>query len=122
MAEGFGHEHSDGRFEIKSAGVTPIGVHPEAISIMAEAGVDISEQTSDFLTEDMIKWADYVVTLCNFALDSCPTIPPGVKHIHWDIDNPDRDYTSEEYRQSEFARVRDEIDIRVEELFDQIGD
>jgi arsenate reductase len=120
MAEGFGLEYSDGRFEIKSAGISPFGVLPMTIETMIEVGIDISEHTSDLLTSEMIQWADYVVTLCNHARDVCPAIPPDVEHLHWDIENPDRLYASEEARLIEFARVRDEIESRVLQLFEKI--
>jgi arsenate reductase len=120
MAEGFGEAFSDRKFKIKSAGVTPIGVHPAAIAAMREVGIDISEHTSDLLTEQMIAQADYVITLCGHARDRCPVMPPTVKHFHWDIDNPDRIYMSEEARRVGFAEVRDEIKRRVEKLFNEI--
>ena len=49
-----------------------------------------------------------------------PAVPPKVKHFHWDIENPDILYISEEDRRREFARVRDEIKRYVEKLFLQI--
>lgn len=120
MAEGWGRELADNRFEVDSAGVSPIGVHPAAIDSMYEVGVDISDQTSKFLDPDLIKWADYIVTLCNSARDNCPVIPKDVKHIHWDTDNPDRLFLSEEDRRKEFARVRDEIKGRIMDLYEEI--
>jgi len=120
MAEGFAKEFSNGKFKIKSAGVTPIGVHPAAIATMHEIGIDISEHTSDLLTEQMIEQSDYVITLCGHARDNCPVMPPTVKHFHWDIDNPDRLYMSEEARRIGFAKVRNEIKSRVEKLLKEI--
>ncbi len=122
IAEGFGIEFSDGKFEIKSAGTSPIGVLPATIETMKEVGIDISEHTSDLLTGEMIQWADYVITLCNHARDNCPVIPPGVIHYHWDIENPDRLYPSEEARRIGFARARDDIKNRVQQLFAEIND
>ncbi len=121
MAEGLGKELADGRFEVNSAGISPIGVHPAAIASMSEIGIDISEQTSKMLGPTLIKWADYIITLCNSARDNCPVFPGNVKHTHWDIDNPDRLFFSEEDRQKEFARVRDEIKNRIEQFYDEIN-
>ena len=120
MAEGFGKSQSEGRFQIRSAGTVPIGVHPMAIAIMKEAGIDISEQNSDFLTSEMTQWADYLVTLCGSACERIPPLPPHVKHFHWDIENPDRIYLSEKERHDEFTRIRDLIEKKVKELFVQI--
>ncbi|UCD95070.1 MAG: arsenate reductase ArsC [Candidatus Zixiibacteriota bacterium] len=120
MAEGFARALSDGNVDVKSAGISPIGVHPAAIMTMKEAGIDISEQTSDLLTPAMIRNADYVITLCNSARDNCPVIPRGVRHFHWDITNPDRLFPSEEARRREFARVRDDLRNRIEKLFREL--
>jgi arsenate reductase len=122
MAEGFGHEFSDGRFEVRSAGTAPAGVNHSAIDAMIEEGIDITDQTSDLLTDDMFEWADYVITLCNSARDSCTVIPDDVEHIHWDIENPDHDYQSEEDRRIEFARVRDELKEYILEFFEEFED
>jgi arsenate reductase len=121
IAEGFGHALSNGKFEIKSAGTSPIGVLPMTIKTMKEVGIDISEHTSDLLTSELIEWADYIITLCNSARDNCPVIPPEKIHIHWDIENPDRLYLSEEARHVGFAKARDEIESRVQKLFKKIN-
>lgn len=120
MAEGWGQELSDGRFEVNSAGVSPIGVHPAAIASMAEVGINISEQTSKFLDPALIEWADHIITMCNYANDICPVFPDSVNHIHWDTDNPDGAFLSEEDRRKEFARVRDWIKERIEKFYDEI--
>jgi arsenate reductase (thioredoxin) len=120
IAEGFARYYSNGKFQIKSAGIFPTGIHPMAIQTMKEAGVDISEQTSDMLNPSMIEWCDYFITLCGSARDRCPTIKRKAKKFHWDIENPDILYSSDADRCREFARIRDEIKRRVEELFLQI--
>jgi arsenate reductase len=120
MAEGFARALSNGSFDISSAGTAPIGVLQATIETMQEVDIDISNQTSDLLTKEMIDGTDYVVTLCSSARDNCPVIPSGVKHFHWDIPNPDRPYISQEPRRREFARVRDEIKKCVLELLKEI--
>jgi arsenate reductase len=121
MAEGLGKALAKDRFEIRSAGVCPVGVHPMAARIMKEIGIDISEHTSDFLDTELLRWADYVITLCGYARDNSPLIPPGVKHFHWDIENPDIAYLSEDERSKGFRKVRDEIKKRIEDLFAELG-
>jgi len=120
MAGGFGRAFGKGEFEVESAGTSPIGILPATIRTMKEVGIDISDQTSDKLTTEMIAWADYVITLCSQARDNCPVIPPGVIHRHWDIENPDRLYFSDEKRRREFARIRDQIGEKVKDLFENI--
>jgi len=120
MAEGWGKELADNRFEVNSAGISPIGVHPSAIASMHEVGIDISGQTSKMLDSALINWADYVITLCNSARDNCPVIPGYIRQLHWAIDNPDQVYLSEDDRRKEFARVRDEIKERIEQFYADI--
>ncbi len=122
IAEGLGKKLGDGRFNVKSAGLTPIGVHPMAIKTLAEIGIDISDQTSKMLDSNLIKWAEYIVTLCNSARDNCPVIPSNKKQLHWDIENPDRVYLSEKARDAEFAKTRDEIKGLIEKFFDELDD
>jgi arsenate reductase len=120
MAEGFGRALSDGNVEVKSAGTSPVGVHPAAIATMKEVGIDISGHASTLLTPQMVKDTDVIVTLCSSARDNCPAIPPGVRRFHWDIANPDRFYISEEARRREFGRVRDEIKSRIEKFLTEL--
>lgn len=120
MAEGLAKELADGRFHIRSAGTAPTGVHQAAVETMKEIGIDISEQTSDLLTKSMIDEVEYVITLCNSARDNCPVISPGITHLHWDISNPDRLYSSEENRRREFGRVRDDLKKLIEKFLNEI--
>ena len=87
---------------------------------MNEVGIDISEQTSKFLSPELIKWADYIITMCNNARDNCPVFPGSINHIHWDTDNPDAIFLSEEDRRKEFARVRDWIKGKIEKFYEEV--
>ncbi|MCX6826920.1 MAG: arsenate reductase ArsC [candidate division Zixibacteria bacterium] len=120
MAEGFGKALSGGRFGIKSAGTSPVGIHPMTIKTMNEAGIEISDQKSDLLTSELIQWCDYLITLCGSACERIPPLPARVKHIHWDIENPNLLFNSEESRRREFARGRDKIKNEVNQLFSKI--
>jgi len=120
IAEGFAGAFGGDRYLAESAGTMPIGVHPDAVACMNEAGIDISNNSSDFLGPDMLEDARYVVTLCSSARDRLPHLPPGTKHIHWDIENPDKIYPSEQARRYGFAAVRDEIETRVKNLLSSI--
>ena len=98
----------------------PIGVHPDTIACMKEIDIDISAQTSDLLSRSMLDWADYVITLCNSALIAFPVMPPKTRHIHWDISNPDRNYDTDEERREGFAKVRNTIREKIDNLFKEI--
>ena len=76
MAEGFARQLLSDRFEILSGGLEPSSLHPLAVRVMAEAGVDISRQYSKPIDVDRLRTADMAVTLCGDAEERCPVTPP----------------------------------------------
>lgn len=110
IAEGYARKllpKSD--FEIRSAGLETHGLNPRSVKVMAEDGIDISNQTSDLIDMDYFAKADLIVTLCGDAKDKCPTIPKDAAHEHWDLKDPAQATGSEEEILSEFRRTRDLI-------------
>jgi len=81
---------------------------------MKEAGIDISNQTSDTIDSEILNNADIVVTLCGDAADKCPTTPSHVKRAHWGFDDPAKAEGTDEEKWAFFQRVRDEIGARIE--------
>jgi arsenate reductase (thioredoxin) len=116
MAEGWAKHLKADSIEPYSAGIKPIGVNPRAIKVMAEAGVDISDQTSKSIDELGGIIFDYVVTLCDNARQSCPIFPGKAKMIHRSFTDPYYAKGSEEQILAEFRKVRDEIKAYVETL------
>ncbi len=121
MAEGFLRSLYGDRFESLSAGAKPAGyVHPRAVAVMAELGIDISGQSSksiyDFLPPAGTL-PDVVIGVCSTANENCPTFPAAVERWHWPFDDPFHAKGSEEEQMSEFRRVRDEIRARIEREF-----
>jgi len=111
MAEGFAKSLGDGRVEVRSAGTSASGmVNRSTIEVMNELGIDISGQTSDQLTNEMLGWADIVVTMgCCTADKFCPVDFKG-RTYDWKIEDPlGRPW-------SVMQRVRDDIEKRVREL------
>lgn len=96
-----------------SAGTTPADrVHPEAVTVMGELGVDVSARVPRLLTDRLARRADVVVTMgCG---DECPYIP-GKRYIDWDLPDP-RGRSVDEVR-----RIRDEIARRVDALVAELG-
>ncbi len=88
MAEGFLRALGKGRFEVHSAGLFPAGLHPRAVAVMKEIGIDISGQRSKGIDEGLLRQMDIVVTLCGNAEMYCPATPAGVKRLHWPIEDP----------------------------------
>jgi len=116
MAEGFARYLGKNEVDVYSAGLTPAGINPLAIKVMREAGIDISKQTSDTLSQELIKDADLIVTLCGGARDNCPLVGQEGEHLHWPISDPARaEGTPKEIKQK-FREARDEIHERVKEL------
>ncbi len=109
MAEGFARELGKGLIEAHSAGLMHAGVHPRAIAVMKEAGIDISKQESKEIEEDPLRKMDVVITLCTDAESSCPWTPPEIKRLHWPVRDPVGIVGSEEHIMKEFRRARDEI-------------
>ncbi len=117
MAEGFAREFGKGILQPYSAGLMPAGtVHPRAIAVMAETGVDISGQTSKAIDMDILQKVDVIITLCGHAEESCPWISTPIQRIHWPINDPVRATGTEEEIMNEFRRARDEIKRRIEDL------
>jgi len=110
MAHGFLQSFDSG-IEVFSAGTHASGnVNPMAIDVMKEAGIDISNHTSDSVDEYLNEEWDYVITVCGGANESCPSFIGKVKNrIHIGFDDPSEAKGTDSYIHSEFVRVRDEI-------------
>lgn len=110
MAHGF-LQSFDARITVCSGGTQASGkLNPNAVKVMAEAGVDISHHTSDSVDKYINDEWDYVITVCGGANENCPAFIGKVKHrLHIGFDDPSHATGSEEFIWSEFIRVRDEI-------------
>jgi arsenate reductase len=113
MAEGLLRAVAGNRFEVFSAGTEPGFVRPQAIAVMSELGIDISDHRSKSLTEFLNDEFDYVITVCDHANQRCPIFPGRVKRIHWSIDDPVIS-GSEETQLAAFRRARDELQDRIQ--------
>ncbi|NOY64981.1 MAG: arsenate reductase ArsC [Nitrospirae bacterium] len=109
MAEGLARHIGKGFVEAYSAGLMPVGVNPFAIKVMKEIGIDISNQTSDPIEEELLRQMDVIITLCGNAEASCPATPPEIKRLHWPIDDPVGTIGTEEEVLRAFRKTRDEI-------------
>ena len=95
--------------EVYSAGTKPKGVHPLAVQVMAEAGVDISGHSSDHVDQYAKQPFDLVITVCDAAKEACPVFPAAGQMIHKSFDDPDRSDLDKQELLAMFRRVRDEI-------------
>ena len=120
MAEGWAHALAGDDLRIQSAGIEAHGKNPRAIKVMQEVGIDIAAQESTKLTDEMLEWADYVVTVCGHADQHCPALPSGTRKEHWPLDDPARATGSEEEIMQVFRASRDDIRQRVEDLLQRL--
>jgi arsenate reductase len=109
MAEGFVKKMLSKDLNIFSAGLEPKGIHPMAVKVMQEIGLDISRQKSKNISEIPIGEIDIVITLCGDAAERCPVFPGKVKRIHWELEDPAKAQGSKEEIIKIFQKVRDKI-------------
>ena len=96
--------------EVASAGSVPAGfVHPVAVEVMAEIGIDISGHTSKHLNEFLERDVHTAITVCGNVDQVCPVFPAQVEEFHWPFEDPAKTGGSEEEIRAVFRRVRDEI-------------
>jgi arsenate reductase len=120
IAEGWARHFAGSAFGIQSAGIQAHGMNPRTISIMQEAGIDISGQASTRVTPAMLDQADLVVTVCGHADEHCPELPPGTRKVHWPLDDPAGSTGTEEDILRLFRACRDEIHDRVKSLLEAL--
>ncbi len=119
MAEGWARHIKSEVIKAYSAGIEKHGLNPNAVKVMAEAGVDISRQKSKLLSELKGLEFDYIVTVCDNAHESCPLFPSKTKVVHMGFDDPPRlarKAKTEEEALEHYRRVRDEIRNYIETL------
>jgi len=110
LAEGILRAAAGDLVEVHSAGSKPAGyVHPKAIQVMQEIGLDISGHTSKHMKEFLDRQITTVITVCGNADQACPIYPGQVNRHHWRFDDPAHASGTEEQVLAEFRRVRDEI-------------
>ena len=88
MAEGLLRHLAGERGEVASAGVSPTQVRPEAVAVMREIGIDISNHRSKSVDEFTDQKFDYVITVCDNANEQCPIFSGNTQRIHWSFDDP----------------------------------
>jgi len=123
MAEGFLRKHAGDRFAAHSAGTEPAErIHPLAIEVMAEKGIDISRQEP----KDVGKYLGrlpvrHLIIVCDGANEKCPRVFPGMMHRHfWPFDDPAVFVGSPAATLEKFRTVRDAIEARIINWLEEI--
>ncbi len=120
MAEGLLRERSRSELQVFSAGTEPTSVHPFAIRVMADQGIDISQSVSKGLENFQNRTFDYVITVCDRARETCPIFPGNPVHIHWSISDPTEVEGSDEVKYIVFKGVADQLANRIKYLLQRI--
>ena len=120
MAEGLLKYICQNKYEVFSAGTKPSIVRPEAIKVLREIGIDITNNRSKSVDEFVNQEIDYVFTVCDNAKENCPYFPAKTKLIHHSFADPAAIEGDEDTRLAAFRRVRDEIKKYLENDFVKI--
>jgi ArsR family transcriptional regulator, arsenate/arsenite/antimonite-responsive transcriptional repressor / arsenate reductase (thioredoxin) len=113
IAEVLAGQLSGGAVSAVSAGSHPKPLHPNAVRVMRERGIDISRRRSKHLGEFADQRFDYVISLCDRVREVCPEFPGGPELIHWSIPDPAREPGSDEDTLPAFERTATELCTRV---------
>jgi arsenate reductase len=121
MAEGFVRHFFKDKAEVYSAGLEPKGVHPMAVKVMGEIGIDISHHTSNHLSEYASMTFDFVITVCSNAAERCPTFSSATNRLHWPFDDPAAIQGTKWEIIDGFRRIRDQIGDKVKAWHKQLS-
>ena len=114
LAEGLARRIAPAGTIVLSAGSNPWRVHPMAVRVLGEVGIDISGARSKGMDEIHLERADLVVTLC--AEEVCPVVPAGVRRLHWPLKDPAEAWGEEEML-LRFRETRDLLAVKLADLF-----
>lgn len=120
MAEALLDHRSGHAIHARSAGSHPKPLHPNAVRVMAERGMDIAGRPTRHLTRFARSRFDRVITLCDKVRETCPEFPGQPVTAHWSIADPASDGGTDEESYPAFQRVADELETRVSLLIEQM--
>ncbi|MFK7790464.1 MAG: arsenate reductase ArsC [Phycisphaeraceae bacterium] len=119
MAEGWLRHLGKERVEAYSAGSNPKGgVHPMAIQVMQELGIDLTQNTSNHIDEYVEQVFDCVLTVCDSAKEACPILAGAKRVLHHPFEDPDHPDDLGEEPIDCFRRVRDQIREWIQDFLD----
>lgn len=117
IAEAFAEQLGAGAVEARSAGSHPKPLHPNAVRVMHERGVDIADRRSKHLDEFVEEPFDYVISLCDRVREVCPEFPSHPGLIHWSIPDPARAGETDAQTYPAFQSTAEELARRIPFLF-----
>lgn len=117
MAEGILKSIGDDHYHVESAGNNPSSLNPYAVNVMAEIGIDISNQRSKSIEEFKGIIFEYVVTVCGGTGEACPIFLGGENYLHQPFEDPASIVGTENEKIMVFRSVRDELRVWIEKTF-----
>jgi protein-tyrosine-phosphatase/DNA-binding transcriptional ArsR family regulator len=122
MAEALAERLSAGAVRALSAGSHPKPLHPNAVRVMRERGIDLAGRRSKHFSEFTARRFDYVISLCDRVREVCPEFPGTPQAIHWSIPDPAREPGSDEETLPAFERTASELEMRIGFLLEAINE
>ena len=104
---------SDGAIEAASAGSRPKPLHPNAVRVMADRGIDISQNRTKHLDEFASERFDMVITLCDRVREICPDFPRHPELVHWSMSDPASEGRTDRASRPAFERTATELETRI---------
>ena len=120
IAEALAEQLSGGAVSAASAGSHPKPLHPNAVRVMRERGIDLAGRRSKHLSEFAAQRFDYVISLCDRVREVCPEFPDWPELIHWSVPDPAREPGSDEETLPAFERTATELGTRIGFLIEAI--
>jgi arsenate reductase len=120
MAEGWARYLAEDGINIKSAGIFVGNLHPLTVEVMRQAGIDISHHEAKPISNDLIKWANVIITVCDTVKPYFTLFPDSVTHHHWSIPNPDGMVDDEMTQEEAYSHIRDKIGEHIREYLESL--
>ncbi|MEA2444374.1 MAG: ArsR family transcriptional regulator, arsenate/arsenite/antimonite-responsive transcriptional [Thermoleophilales bacterium] len=120
IAEALAEQLSGGAVSAASAGSHPKPLHPNAVRVMRERGIDLAGRRSKHLGEFAAERFDYLISLCDRVREVCPEFPGGPEVIHWSIPDPAREPGTDKATLPAFERTATELSTRIGFLIEAI--
>ena len=116
MAEALLEHHTGHAIQARSAGSHPKALHPNAIRVMAERGIDISGNTTKHLRRFARMRFDEVITLCDKVREICPEFPGEPVSVHWSMADPASEGDTDDETYPAFVRTAEDLEVRISHL------
>jgi protein-tyrosine-phosphatase/DNA-binding transcriptional ArsR family regulator len=113
IAEALLEQRSEQTVEARSAGSDPKPLHPNAVRVMAERGIDIAGRDTKHLDRFSNRRFDRVITLCDKLREKCPELPGPPVTAHWSVADPAASGAADEATYPAFVETADELEVRV---------